>query len=235
MNVTECRAASPSGKSLILLPPTGGTNLIDRSYAKRFCNEGYDVYLLNDWSRPGEVGSDLSFHQHAYTNSQRAIRLTLARIKTPFIGLIGTSVGATYAAVAANTFPEIKAVLFIVGGVPLPRVIVTSDHSSMTTLHKARFERFKFENDDQYEAAINREFNLEPTRLGSLHEAKDFAAVIALNDTTVPFETQKNLLDFFKPRKVITLSSSHFWAILKTWLFHTDELVSFFNESAATS
>ena len=32
-------------KSLILVPPTGGTNYIDRSYAKQFCKAGYDVYV----------------------------------------------------------------------------------------------------------------------------------------------------------------------------------------------
>ncbi len=232
VQATECRAKSESKKSLIILPPTGGTNLIDRSYIKRFCNGGYDVYLLNDWSRP-DKSNDLAFHQREYTNSQRAIALTLARIKTPFVGLLGTSVGATHAAVAANTFEQLDAVMFIVGGVPIPQVIVTSDHPSMKALHKSRFERFKFENDAAYESALNNAFALEPTRLGDIHLKKDFAAVIALSDSTVPVETQKNLVEFFKPQKVITLPNSHFWAILKTWLSHTKEIVAFFDESSA--
>jgi hypothetical protein len=233
VEVTECRVPGGSQKSLILLPPTGGTNIIDRSYMKRFCNSGWDVYLLNNWSHPEEKGDDLEFHQHAYTNSQRAIGVTLERIKTPYIGLLGTSLGATYASVAANTFEKLNGVFMIVGGLPIPRVIVTSDQVGMQALHKSRFERFKFANDGDYESAINKVFHLEPTQLGDMHLKKDIGVVVALNDTTVPYATQKNLIEFFKPRTVIELSSSHFWAIVKTWLFHTGELVQFFDESAA--
>ena len=173
VDVTVCRAVGESSrKSLIILPPTGGTNLIDRSYTKRFCNDGWDVYVLNDWTRVDETGNDLEFHQHAYTNSQRAMKLALERIKTPFIGVLGTSVGATYASVAANTFERIDAVFFIVGGVSIPRVIVTSDYPTMVTLHKSRYERFKFKNDSEYEKAIENVFHLEPTKLGDLHKQK---------------------------------------------------------------
>jgi hypothetical protein len=38
-------------KLLIILPPTGGTNFIDRSYAKMFCQNGYQVITLNSSKR----------------------------------------------------------------------------------------------------------------------------------------------------------------------------------------
>jgi dienelactone hydrolase len=126
VDLTICKPEEKSEKSLLLLPPTGGTNSIDRSYAKRFCNEGFNVYLINDWSRTGETGDDLGFHQRAYTNSQHAISLVLDQVDTPYVGMIGTSVGATHASVAANVFDKINAVFFIVGGVPLMEVVATS-------------------------------------------------------------------------------------------------------------
>lgn len=230
---TECFAeGAPSKKSLIILPPTGGTNLIDRSYAKRFCESGWNVYLLNDWSNSDSPGTDLGKHQRNYESSQHAIRLTLQRIKTPFIGILGTSLGATYVSVAANTFPEIDAAFMIVGGLPLSRVIVTSDQEKMTKLRKERFETMKFADNAAYESALDKNIALEPTRLGDLHKSKTIGVVIATQDTTVPTETQKNLVDFFKPATVIERSSSHFWAIVKTWLFDGGRLVDFFDAAA---
>jgi hypothetical protein len=157
----------------------------------------------------------------------------LKEIKTPYVGLLGTSVGATYAAVAANTFSKLNSVFFIVGGVTIPRVVVTSDHPNMVKFRKERYEKFKFKNDAAYEAAIDQVFHLEPTRLGDVHVGKDFGAVISTNDSTVPFATQQNLVGFFHPRTVIELSSSHFWAILKTWLFHSHEIQDFFEQSVS--
>ncbi len=232
VDVTKYTAAAPAMKSLIVLPPTGGTNFVDKSYAKTFCEAGYDVYVLNDWPRPGETGDDLERHQRAYSNSQRAIRIVLKEIKTPFIGMLGTSLGATYASVAANTFASIDAVFLVVGGVPIPEVIATSDQKEMRAFHASRFKRYGFKNDQEYIRAIDRVFDLEPTKLGALHDKKDIGVVIATRDTTVPFATQKTLVDFFHPGANITLNNGHVWAIVKTWLFHTKELVSFFDESA---
>lgn len=230
VDLTTCRAKDPTSKSLIILPPTGGTNTIDKSYTKRFCKEGFDVYLLNDWSRTGETGVDLGFHQRAYTNSQRAIGLVLAKIQTPFVGLLGTSVGATYAAVAANTFDKIDAIFFIVGGVPIMEVVATSDHPSMLRFHEKRFAEFGFKNDDEYQAALSKLFKYEPTIHPNL--GKSVGVVLATEDPTVPTKTQRQLIEYFKPSKVITMSSGHVWSVVKTWLFHTDELVDFFNDSA---
>ncbi len=233
VHITKYEAATPSNKSLVILPPTGGTNTIDKSYAKAFSGEGYDVYILNDWSHPGETGDDVERHQRAYSNSQKAIELALKDIKTPFIGMLGTSLGATYASVAANVFPELDAVFMIVGGLPLSNVIVTSDHADMRAFHVSRMKRYGFKDDREYAEAIDAYLKLEPTRLGRLHETKDIGTVVAKKDTTVPYATQKNLVEFFHPRKTIELPNAHFWAIVKTWLFHTAELVSFFNESAS--
>ena len=59
--------------------------------------------------------------------------------------------------------------------------------------------------------------------------------MISTGDTTVPYETQKNLVEFFRPRTVLTFSSSHFWTVVRTWWSHTDEVVKFFDESAAAA
>ena len=41
---------SGSQKSILIIPPTGGTNLIDRSYARHLCAAGHNVYILDRWT-----------------------------------------------------------------------------------------------------------------------------------------------------------------------------------------
>ncbi|MDZ4660465.1 MAG: acyl-CoA thioester hydrolase/BAAT C-terminal domain-containing protein [Pseudomonadota bacterium] len=224
----------PEGKSLksiLILPPTGGTNLIDRSYAKEFCAKGYDVYILNTWTDKLEESPDLEYHQRFYTRGQKAISRVLAEVKTPFVGLLGTSIGALHSSIAATTVEKIDAVFIIVGGAPIAEIVLSSDQQQMIDLKYARKKLYGFKNDQENIEAIGKAFQLEPMQQGTLYKKKDLGMSIAKNDETVPTINQNKLRDYWQPKKVVSLSSNHFFGILKTWLFHTDELVSFFEES----
>ncbi len=220
-----------SEKALIIVPPTGGTNIIDRWYAKRFNWAGFDVYILDSWTAQNEISSDLEIHQRFYTGAQQAIKLTLAGIPSHFVGLLGTSVGALHASIAANTIARIDAVFLIVGGTPIADVIVGSDQKAMLELRQARKARFNFSRDQEQIEAIGHVFTLEPMDQGELFKTKDIGMAIADEDTTVPVEKQKTLKAFFRPNTVFHLPNNHFWGIVNTCLFHTEELVQFFENS----
>jgi len=34
---------------IIIVPPTGGTNVLDRSYARKLCAEGFSAHILSHW------------------------------------------------------------------------------------------------------------------------------------------------------------------------------------------
>ena len=57
VNVAKYSGINPSTKSLLILPPTGGENFIDRSYAQDFSKLGYDVYILQSWTGMDERSS----------------------------------------------------------------------------------------------------------------------------------------------------------------------------------
>jgi hypothetical protein len=90
--------------------------------------------------------------------------------------------------------------------------------------------RLGFKKDLEYTEALSRVFKLEPTL--NPNKNKTVGVVIATKDETVPTKTQKQLIDYFHPTKVITIDSGHVWTVVKTWLFHTQELVDFFGEDA---
>jgi hypothetical protein len=232
VQVTKYEPQDKTLKSILIIPPTGGTNYIDRSYAEKFCSVGYDVYILNHWTGDSEMNSDLEIHQKLYARAQKAISITISEIETPFIGLLGTSLGALHGSIAANTQERLNAVFLIVGGAPITEAVVTSDQHAMRELRDQREKRFGFKNDEQYLTALKKAFFLEPMSQGNMYKRKDIGMVLADKDQTVPYALQLKLQAFFNPKKSITLPSSHFWAIVKTWFFHTPEVVEFFNSSA---
>lgn len=220
-----------SSKSMIIVPPTGRTNYVDRSYAKEFCSAGYDVYLMDSWTGDIETTTELEIHERFYGNAQRAIAVVIEEIKSPFIGLIGTSVGGLHASIAASYQDRLDAVFVITAGIPVAEVIVNSKQDAMVGLRKDRQKRYGFSTGEENVEAIGKAFTFEPQQTSSQHSEKDLGMSIGLEDTVVPYENQKKLQEFWKPQKVVTFSNDHFWAIVNTWLFKTDELIDFFEQS----
>ena len=233
VNVTKWTdKTASSSKSIIILPPTGGTNIIDRRYASQFCRAGFDVYVLNRWT--GDVGTrtDLDIHQGFYTAMLEAVKLTLNQIDTRFVGVLGTSLGGLFASVAASKFDRLDAVFVIAAGTPIADIIVSSDQEAMRKLAATRSERFGLDTPEKYRTALNEAFLLEPTKQPPLSKKINFGMVVSEADTTVPTDYQHRLREFWKPMKVISIESNHFWTIVKTWLFHSDEVLDFFENSA---
>jgi len=233
IDYTQYINASPAKKSLIIMPPTGGVNFIDKRYANEFCRAGYDVYIIKSWTNPNrssDVG--LERHQRDHERAQASISKVIAEIQTPFIGLLGTSLGGMYSAVAANYQEKINAVFLIVAGAPITEVIVKSDQDLMQELLKRRKEKFGYKTDEEYLQALQKSFFLEPMQLGDKHKSKDIGLAIATQDEKVPTKNQLLLAEFFKPKKIITFENSHLWGIVKAWLLSSDEIINFFDESS---
>lgn len=219
-------------KSLMIVPPTGGTNLIDKNYAKKFFDAGYNVYIVNDWPRETGRPTDLELHERFYSHAEKAIEMTLQQIKTPFVGILGTSVGALQASIAVTHLDRIQAAFLIVGGTPIAEVVVTSDQLAMQDLKKARMKNLGFRNDSEIISAISKVFNLEPMKTQLTLENKNFAMSIATHDDTVPTKTQYQLRDFLKPQKVILIEGDHLTGVIDTWLYHSKEIYEFFETSS---
>ena len=224
----------PAARSILIMPPTGGTNYIDRRYAQELCNNNYDVYILNEWSEMSSRTIELTLHQNYYARAQRAISLVFSEISSEFIGMLGTSLGGLHTSVSLQTQPRLDAAFIITAGLPIIDVIMTSDQDAMIRLRKIRMQEFKFPNESELQKAIENVFHLEPTRLGEHFKNKKIGVALALNDRTVPTKSQQRLVDFFKPDTVLEYSSNHFWGIVKTWLFDSSEVVRFFNSASKT-
>ena len=103
----------------------------------------------------------------------KAIDLVFTEVKSGSIGLLGTSVGDLYSAVAASAKDRIKAVFIFTGGAPLSSIIVNSDHSKMQLLAKKRKVAYKYNSDEDYLAALAPMIKLEPMELGDGSKKKN--------------------------------------------------------------
>ena len=130
--------------TIIIVPPTGGTNILDRNYGETLCAKGSDVFILEHLTDDNEHSLDLNIHQRFYERAQKAIGLTLKNINSSFVGILATSVGAIHAAIATHHFNRIQAAFLIVGGAPISEVIAFSDQDVLVQARKKRFETMSF-------------------------------------------------------------------------------------------
>ncbi|MES2526746.1 MAG: hypothetical protein V4598_06650 [Bdellovibrionota bacterium] len=216
-------------KTIIILPPTGGTNMIDRSYARLLCASGYNVYILDKYTGYDEYNLDLEIHRRYYGRTQRAVDLLVKDVPdTHHLSIMGTSVGALHAAISAGRVDRIRNALIITGGADITGLIVDSDQEVMKVAREKRNKMFGFKTRDDYYNELKKHIELDPLNYETKFSGKKISMVIADNDTTVPGNYQRLLQKIARPTRTLEMSDNHFWAIVKTWLFHRDFVVKSF-------
>ncbi len=216
-------------KTIIILPPTGGTNMIDRSYARLLCASGFNVYILDKYTGFDEYNLDLEIHRRYYGRTQRAVDILVKEVpENHHLSIMGTSVGALHAAISAGRVDRIKNALIITGGADITGLIVDSDQEVMRVAREKRNKMFGFKTRDDYYNELKKHIELDPLNYEANFPGKKISMVIADNDTTVPGNYQRLLQTIAKPVRTLEMSDNHFWAIVKTWLFHRDFVVKSF-------
>ncbi len=220
-----------SKQTIIIMPPTGGTNVIDRSYARILCSEGFNVYILDKFTGYDEYNLDLEIHRRYYGRTQRAVDLILSDIPQDHtVSILGTSVGALHAAISTGRIERIKKALIITGGADITGLIVDSDQEIMRVAREKRNKMFGFKTRDDYYSELKKHIELDPLFFEAGYPGKKISMVIADNDTTVPGPYQRLLQKIAKPKRILEMSDNHFWAIVKTWLFHRKFVIDSFRD-----
>jgi pimeloyl-ACP methyl ester carboxylesterase len=220
----------------IIIPPTGGTNFIDRSYASGLAKHGIHTYVLSHWTGDDEYKLELSIHNRFYHRALKAIGIVLKEIpKDAHVGILGTSVGGIHAAIAASRYPELSSAFIITGGAHIPSIIANSNQDVMKDAWTQRAKLFNFKDKGEYISALEKEIDLEPLNRLAMTSPKNFGLVIATADETVPTINQERLSSLWKPEKIIYKDHDHFWSIISTWLFNAGEIYTFFEAPKITN
>lgn len=230
VKISRYKGEKESSKDILIIPPTGGVNILDRSYARVLCAAGFNATILETFTDEDEYNLELSIHTRYYARVQKAINITLKTIpENHSLGILGTSVGAFHAAIAAGLHARITSALTITGGADIAGIIVNSDQKLMTVAKEKRMEMYHFGSEEDYLHALREHIELEP--LNYNYKNKKLGMVIATSDHTVPTKNQELLFEHWRPEVYKRFNNDHFWAILRTWIFHTDFVVDFFKSA----
>lgn len=214
--------------TILIIPPTGGSNFLDKSYGKTFCENGMNAIILNNWTDDNEYNLDLEIHQRFYGRAQKAIEIVLNSVQTAEVGILGTSVGAIHASVATSLFDRIQKAFLITGGAPIAEVIAKSEQNAMEDAKRKRFEIHQFKNEDDYAKALDKVIFYDPFKLEQKFKGKKLGMIVGLKDTVVPYKNQKALQDLWQPQTLIEYNNNHLLSILGAWLFRKSDIVHFF-------
>lgn len=229
VQVEEYRSTRQIDKLVIIIPPTGGVNFIDRSYAKYFCNNSLNSLIITRWSNDNEMSFDLEIHKRFYSRAQKAIDLVITNNSKQKISILGTSVGALHSAIALARIDNIKKAFLIVGGGNIAEIIATTDQKILLQAKSIRFKKHSYKNNQEYIKAINNILPYEPLKMRFERSTKKVGMSISSNDLTVPSINQHLLVRAWKPSLLLSTSFGHKTTVVLTWLFNKDRILNFFN------
>src|SRR6185503_10156418 len=75
VSLKQYAAKSRSDKTILIVPPTGGENLVDQGWANFFCARGYRALILQHWDQDDAVTPlDLGMHDRGSLRALAAVR-----------------------------------------------------------------------------------------------------------------------------------------------------------------
>jgi dienelactone hydrolase len=218
-------------KSIVLLPPTGGENILDDQYANEFCHAGFRVIMLTAWDfSPTPSETDLGVHDRGAIRALTAVRHVveyLEKTGTAKVGIFGTSVGALTAELALGVDPRIESGVFIVGGLGIADIIATSDESGLTALRNERMSWMRLDAQG-YKEALEKSVRIEPGDFIGYSGPKKIFSVMALNDTTVPTVFQEKLYEDYGRQLMVPSFGDHKTVIILASIVLPGAFTAFF-------
>lgn len=234
--------AGSSRRYILIFPPTGGSTVLDRSFARLFCQAGFTSIIMEEWSGGQDYSLDLGIHQRHYEAAQAAVDRVLSDIRLRsstqgqfLVGVLGTSVGAIHAATALQLHADVHAGFLITGGAPLAQVIARSDQKVLQDAFAERKKAFGISSEEEYIRLLNEKIFFDPTKLGRGFAGKSIGVLIGDKDTTVPTANQEVLADFLEAKTRLHLPHNHFVTIVRSWLTEKTKIQKFFEESLVDS
>lgn len=229
ISVTVYRPRPQTGRSVLLIPPTGGVSALEHGYAERLCNKGVEAWVITEWAPQMldfKLELDLGSHDRAARQALAAVRHVIRQMPGS-IGILGTSVGAIIGSVAAAIEPRVRAAVLIAGGADLASIFQESDLEAIQNLRQKRMEMMGF-NSQSYEASLQKAIRIDPKYFGPQMRTKRIGVVISLEDETVPVRNQELLEEISGAERIAQFESGHFMSIIKTAFLKSHKIENFF-------
>lgn len=219
------------GRVVIILPPTGGVNILDQGYANSLCSNGISAAIISEWDHQDNVSLSFEMHNDGALRAVAATRHAVEYLTNDHssIGILGTSIGAVASSLVLSFEPRISSAAFIAGSARFADVVTYSDEAGASELRVNRMKKFGYKNIDEYRRAVQDSVWVDPIRFADQIGPIKSLVVSADADTTVPTEHQFELVELLKAEKHIRLKGNHLQVIKQTFCDYSREIVDFFN------
>ena len=224
---------SSDTRSVVLLPPTGGENTLDRGYANALCFAGFKVVLLQRWEHDTDVELDLGMHDKGALRSLTAVRRVVDFLSPDHdrqVGIMGTSVGALSSALALGFDTRLSSAVLIVGGLGMAEIIATTTEKGAAAVRAERMQRLGFKNAADYLSALRQKVTIEPGDFVDFSGPKKVLAFVGTQDVTVPTKNQLELVRAYHAQSD-EYAGDHTATILHTFATKQSAIVDFFSAS----
>lgn len=219
-------------KRVLVVPPTGGVNVLDRDYARMLCARGIEAWVITEWE-PGQVDHqyfvDIRSHDMMARKALAVVRQVVSQMKAP-VGILGTSSGAIVASVALAVEPKLKSGVLIAGGAGLPEIIANSQGELMANLRAQRLAHYGWTK-IAYQQALESAIALDVEAFADGFAGKRIGTIVALRDRTVPVQNQLRLEALTNARRLAAFDDDHVSAIITSFVTVSYRVVDFFERN----
>jgi hypothetical protein len=217
-----------NARDVLILPPTGGENFIDRGYAGSLCSTGMRVTILQKWDMDTDWDNDLATWDREALRTLAAAEHALEYLNpTKPVAILGTSLGALGASFILGYDHRIETGVLIVGGDHLDEIIAHSEQPQVADVRRKQMVANGINSIDAYQDALKRAIHLHPGTFADFSGPKKLLMFLALKDTAVPTKDQQDLAKVFGSPKTEEYNGSHVETILHTYFNKEEDVVSF--------
>ena len=216
--------------TILVVPPTGGTNVIDRNLARYYCNNSFRAVILDHWTGddPDFNVSNLKAHYQELQDGENAVRRAVHYFSQSNIGISTSSRGAiAISAIAHKLEANVKAVFLAVPGSPLHLNVTQAGEESLKELREKRLEYFGI-SQKQYDREMKKV--MSPFKTQNKPSRLKAAILVSEKDEIVPSKLQLNFVNKWKPQKAWRTLESHGQTIAMSYFVLRDEILQFFKK-----
>ncbi len=211
--------------AVIMVPPIGGINLLDKNTAKTLCS--YDMaglIITNDFANIEEQAAKKLLppedHQETFYRTAAAIKSVMAFIEDDEnldysrMGVFGVSLGGILSSFVMATQPDISAGYFVVAGGDIPQILATSRQDEVSRIRRKRMEAEGLETAEEYEAYLRKYITFDPIDMGLTMPPETLNMVISEQDDHVPTSNQEMLHAAFGSPETTYFQDDHVGTVI---------------------
>tara|TARA_B100001248_G_scaffold241870_1_gene208920 strand:+ start:30845 stop:31879 length:1035 start_codon:yes stop_codon:yes gene_type:complete len=203
---------------IVIFPPIGGVNYVDRSYAKYFAAKGY-IAVISQLEESIDGLNTIPETTGVFARSVIRNRILLdylwshPNVDKQRIGVFGNSLGGIRAALFYGIDTRVKSAAIVVGSGNMPGTIAYSNQEIVVRLRNRMMASHNIKTPEELEHRLREEYLIDPTNFSRMVNPRDFYMVIGKRDNKVPTFYQKELFKKFGMPYSYSLPLNHIYSI----------------------